>query len=119
MPTMLSKSRVLVGKQCPKRLWLEVRRPERRTVSADLQRRFKQGHRLHDIVHQLLPEGQLIGPEVPLADALKLTRRHTAQHPDRPLFEATFSKHRVLVRADMFQQIDGTLRHHEFLDTSG
>lgn len=107
MPTMLSKSRVLAGKQCPKRLWLEVRRPERRTVSADLERRFKQGHRLNHIVHQLLPEGHLIGPEVALDDALKLTRRHTAQHPDRPLFEATFNKHQVLVRADVYQQVDG------------
>ena len=110
MPTMLSKSRVLAGRQCPRRLWLEVNRPELRVTTPDVQRRFKQGHRLNDVVHRLMPDGVLIGPDVALGDALKITRGHLTRTPDRPLFEATFSKHRVLVRADVFQQQDGTWR---------
>ena len=103
MPTMLSKSRVLAARQCPKRLWLEVNRPDLRVVTADMQRRFDQGHQLNDIVHDLVPGGRLIEPDVPLGQALALTKRHLAQRPEQPLFEATFSKHRVLVRADIMQ----------------
>jgi hypothetical protein len=93
--------------QCPKRLWLEVNRPELREVSADLERRFRQGHRLNEVVHGLYPAGHLIEAEVPLGEALKLTRRHLARQSEQPLFEATFSSRRVLVRADVFQQVDG------------
>ena len=104
MPTMLSKSRVLAARQCPKRLWLEVNRPGLRVVSPDTQRRFDQGHRLNDVVHRLIPDGRLIAPEVTLGTALGITKRHLARSPDAPLFEATFSRHRVLVRADVFER---------------
>lgn len=110
MPRMLSKSRVLAVRQCPKRLWLEANRPELRIVTPDVQRRFDQGHRLNDAVHGLIPEGHLIGDEVPLGDALKLTKRHLSRSPEQPLFEATFSKNRVLVRADVFSRTDGAWR---------
>jgi len=110
MPNMLSKSRVLAVRQCPKRLWLEVNRPDLRIVTPDVQRRLNQGHRLNDVVHRLIPEGHLIDDGVPLADALKITRRHLATSPQKPLFEATFSKHRVLVRADVFEGTGGTWR---------
>jgi hypothetical protein len=110
MPTMLSKSRVLSGKQCPKRLWLEVNEAELRVSTPDAQRRFRQGNLLNDVVHRLQPDGVLIGPEVALADALQITRRHLANTPQRPLFEATFSSHQVLVRADAFQQAGRTWR---------
>ncbi len=106
MPTMLSKSRVLSAKQCPKRLWLEVKRPELRVTSNNTQRRFDQGNRLNDTVHALFAKGRLIGPEVALGDALALTRQHLSRSPDIPLFEATFSQHRVLVRADIFEHTD-------------
>ena len=104
MPSMLSKSRVLAARQCPKRLWLEVNRKDLRVITPDTQRRFDQGHRLNDLVHAVMPEGELIRPEISLGDALAFTKRHLARSPARPLFEASFSKHRVLVRADVFQQ---------------
>lgn len=103
MPSMLSKSRVLAARQCPKRLWLEVNRRDLRIVTAETQRRFDQGHRLNDLVHGLIPDGELIDPEVSLGDALAFTKRHLGRSSERPLFEATFSKRRVLVRADVFQ----------------
>jgi hypothetical protein len=106
MPVMLSKTRVLAARQCPKRLWLEVNRPDLRVITPDMQRRFDQGHRLNDIVHGLMPDGKLIAPDVSLGDALALTQRHLARSPEQPLFEATFSKRRVLVRADIMQRTD-------------
>ena len=107
---MLSKSHVLAAMQCPKRLWLEVNRPELRKVSADLEYRFRQGNRLNEVMRGLHPAGHLIGPGVPLDEALELTRQHLGRDPERPLFEATFSHRGALVRADLFRQVDGAWR---------
>jgi len=105
---MFSKSRVLAVRQCPKRLWLEANRPDLRVITPGTQRRFDQGHRLNDIVHSLMPDGEQIRPEVSLGNALAFTKRNLAHSPETPLFEATFSKHRVLVRADVFERtVDG------------
>jgi hypothetical protein len=103
MPAMLSKSRVLAARQCPKRLWLEVNHPDLRTVTADMKRRFGLGHHLNEVVHGLIPDGKLIEPGVTLDEALAYTKHHLERSPERPLFEATFSQHRVLVRADIMQ----------------
>ncbi len=100
---MLSKSRILSVRQCRRRLWLEANRPELRIVSADTRRRFDQGHQLNAVAHRLYPDGTLIDEHLTLPDALKSTAAHLARSPRRPLFEATFSKHRVLVRADIFR----------------
>lgn len=97
----LSKSRILSGLQCPKRLWLEVNRPELRVWSADTERRFASGHRLNEVVHSLFPDGILIGEGGDLSEALRTTGYLLRRHPDRPLFEATFSQRNVLVRADV------------------
>ena len=47
MAKMLSKSRVLAARQCPRRLWLEAYRPELRVYRADTRRRSAQGHALN------------------------------------------------------------------------
>jgi predicted RecB family nuclease len=103
---MLSKSRLLAARQCRRRLWLEVNRPELREYGAQALRRFAEGQRLNAIVHALYPDGVLIDDDVPLGAALKQTAAHLARRPQRPLFEATFSRHRVLVRADVLARRD-------------
>jgi predicted RecB family nuclease len=103
---MLSKSRILAVRQCRRRLWLEANRPELRVYSDNTRRRFAQGHRLNQLVHRLYPDGHLIDEDATLADALRMTAGHLARRPKQPLFEATFSKHRVLVRADVFRRVD-------------
>lgn len=40
----LSKSKIIAFRQCPKRLWLEVHKPELREDSADAQARFQAGY---------------------------------------------------------------------------
>jgi predicted RecB family nuclease len=107
---MLSKSRIVASRQCQRRLWLEVNRPQLRVYGPDTRRRFAQGHRLNEVVYGLYPNGRLIGDDVPLAEALRITASHLGRTPQRPLFEATFSKHRVLVRADIFHKVDDGFR---------
>jgi len=102
---MLSKSRIMAGRQCQRRLWLEVNRPELRVFASETRRRFAQGHRLNELVHRMLPDGLLIDDGLPLNSALKQTASALARDPERLLFEATFSSHRVLVRADIFAKV--------------
>jgi hypothetical protein len=107
---MLSKSRIVASRQCQRRLWLEVNRPQLRIYGPETRRRFAQGHQLNEVVHRLYPDGTLIDDTVALGDALKITATHLARMPRRPLFEATFSRHRTLVRADILQGIDDGYR---------
>ena len=106
MPRMLSKSQVLASRQCQRRLWLEVHRPELRDIDSAMLQRLRQGHRLEKVAHALHPDGVLIGRDIPLHKALQATADHLQRIPYTPLFEATFSAHQVLVRADMIRQTD-------------
>src|SRR4051812_4153691 len=55
----LSKSKLLAYRQCPKRLWLEVHRPELREDSAATQVRFQAGCQVGEIARRLYdPAGQ-------------------------------------------------------------
>lgn len=101
-PPRLSKSRLLDYLQCPKRLWLQVHRPEARTESAALQLAFANGHAVGEAARALVPGGVLIDPPGhDMAEALRVTRELLAQRIERPLFEATFERDGVLVRADI------------------
>ena len=54
MPTtrFLSKSKILSGWQCHKRLWLETHDPEQAETDASTERRFEIGHEVGDIARQ-------------------------------------------------------------------
>ncbi len=96
----LSKSRLQAFRQCPKRLWLTVHRPDWQDVSEETEQRFQIGFQVGDVARSLCPDGILIDtPDT--GEALALTRRALAEHPDRPLFEAAFQRDGVLVRADL------------------
>ena len=101
MVAHLSKSKILSGQQCLRRLWLEKNRPELVEISQATKRLFRMGNQLNAVVHTLFPGGYLIEHDLDLASALKETAFQLKAHPKRPLFEATFSKHNVLVRADV------------------
>jgi len=108
----LSKSRLQAFRQCSKRLWLHVHRPELREESAETERRFQIGFQVGDVARSLHPDGILIEGE-DLAEALALTRRALAEQPGRPLFEATFQRGGVLVRADLLLPETGGYRLRE------
>lgn len=108
----LSKSRLQAFRQCPKRLWLAVHRPDLQEVSEETERRFQIGFQVGDVARGLYPDGILI--DTPDAgEALALTQRALAEHPDRPLFEVTFQRDGVLVRADLLLPEAGGYRLRE------
>lgn len=88
----LSKSKIIAFRQCPKRLWLEIHRPDLRADSSSTQASFDIGHQVGEIARHIYdPEGQggLIdidseGFEAAFARTQKLVRG------SQPVFEAGF-----------------------------
>ena len=103
----LSKSRVMAGIQCHRRLWLETFRREAAKVDAGAEARFATGHEIGDLARELLGPGILIGHVKELDAALAETGRLMAARPDATLFEAAFRHAGVLVRADVLRPVDG------------
>lgn len=111
--TGLSKSRLIAWKQCPRRLWLEVNRPDLRQVDATAQARFDLGHRVGELARDLVTDGLLIGAEDDLAAALDTTAQALHLTPGLPLFEPAFQHDGVLVRIDLLLPEDEAgSRHH-------
>jgi len=70
----LSKSKIMSGIQCPKRLYLEVHQPELAEETPELLQIFSIGHQVGEIARQLCPGGKLIEHDKDLSSALKETR---------------------------------------------
>ena len=70
----LSKSKITMFEQCPKRLWLSVRRPDLAEQDDGAEVRFVTGHQVGAIACALLPDGVMVEAEPDLAVALATTR---------------------------------------------
>jgi Domain of unknown function(DUF2779) len=100
----LSKSKILAFRQCPKRLWLEVHKPELRVDSAATQAKFRTGHQVGEIARKLYdPEGRGVtinakrdGYTAAFAQSEELLAK-----ADRPVFEAGLRTEGALAFADV------------------
>lgn len=99
-PYRLSKSRILAGLQCPKRLFLSVHRPELLESSDTGAHAFSIGYEVHDAFRSLCADAVLVGHDDDLSAALAETHEHLSQGSSRPILEATLSHGGVLVRID-------------------
>ena len=107
----LSKSKLIAYRQCPKRGWLEVHRPELREDSDATQASFAVGNTVGDIAHQLydqdgtgvLLDAQRDGFDVTFKRSLELLAS------DQPIFEAGYSANGALAFADVMMPdiVDG------------
>ena len=99
----LSKSRIMSGRQCPKRAYLET---YRRDLVAELDNEavFKAGLELSELARTLHPGGILIQQDNDLKVAITETVEHLTEAGNKTLFEATFSHDGVLIRADILQK---------------
>jgi hypothetical protein len=105
--TGLSKSRLMSFLQCPKRLWLERHQPDLVQFSAATEAAFATGHEIGDIARQLYdPDGTgtLISGAGGMAAALRDTAAALASPAATPLFEATFERDGLLIRADVLDR---------------
>jgi hypothetical protein len=99
----LSKSKIMAFRQCARRVWLEVHRPDLKEDSASTMASYETGHTVGDIARRLYDRGgngELIDidalgfPAVFDATAEALTRR-------TPIFEAAFTTGDALTLADV------------------
>lgn len=104
----LSKSKITMFEQCPKRLWLSVHRPELAEQDEGADARFATGHEVGAIACALLPNGVMVEAEPDLAAALVTTQALLDGGQDRPIFEATLQHDGVLVRIDVLEP-DGSV----------
>jgi len=77
-----------------------VHRPELIETTAETERSFQVGYEIGDVARQLNPGGILVAAD-DLQVALRDTQLLLLSSPDAPLFEATFERDGVLVRADL------------------
>jgi len=103
----LSKSKLMSFRQCPKRVWLEKHRPELAAEIPGQEAAFATGHEVGDLARRLYDgggDGILIGYDEGLKAALERTIEVLAQRSAAPVFEATFQRNGLLVRADVLER---------------
>lgn len=99
----LSKSKIVAGLQCERRLWLETYRRDAVEVSAGAQAVFDAGNEVGEIARRLFGPGVLVGHVSKPDTAVDETATLLATRPRQTLFEAAFRYSGVLVRADVLQ----------------
>ncbi|MGH9326943.1 MAG: DUF2779 domain-containing protein [Terriglobia bacterium] len=107
MMVNLSKSRIMAGLQCPKRLYLQVYNPD---LAGELDQGSRltldQGREVGRLAQKMFPGGLLIetGDDLNLGKALELTREAVSMPHVPAVFEATFQLDGILVRADILER---------------
>lgn len=99
----LSKSKLIAYRQCPKRLWLEIHRPDLRADSAATQASFAVGNVVGDIARKVYDpeeEGVLLDAQ---RDGFDTVFKRSAEllDSDQPIFEAGFAIDGALAFADV------------------
>lgn len=104
MKTYISKSKILSGRQCPKRLFLEVHQPQLAAPTETTARVLSRGLEVHEVARRQFPDGILISHDDHLSLALQETKQALLKNPRPPIFEATFQHDGVLIRSDVLLQ---------------
>lgn len=100
----LSKTRLMAGRQCRRRLRLEVHRPDLLEHDAAVEQVFAFGHRVNEVARALEAGGTLIGHGDDPGRALAETRAALSERGDRTLFEPAFVHEGIFVRADVLRR---------------
>lgn len=98
----LTKSKLTLFEQCPKRLWLSVHRPDLIEIDEATQARFDTGHAVGDLACDLVEGGVMVTMDDGIEGALRQTLE-LVEAGDRPIFEGTFQHEGVLVRVDIMR----------------
>lgn len=100
---IFSKSKLIALRQCSKRLWLEIHRPELRADSEQSEMRFQIGHQVGEIARRIYdPEG--LGTLIDInAEGFSQAFARSANllKQPKPIFEAGFSAGGALAFADV------------------
>ena len=102
----LSKSRLISHLQCPKRLWLQVFKPEVAEAGDGARRRMASGIQAGEVARDMFPGGHLVD-EPDIAAALYTTRALLDAEIRIPIYEAALDCDGVLVFTDILVPEDG------------
>ncbi len=100
----LSKSKIMAFRQCPKRLWLEIHRPDLREDSQTSEALFQIGYEVGDMARQIYDprgEGTLIDIQKEGWDSAFERTEHHLITSRAPIFEAAFRIPGGLALADV------------------
>ena len=100
---VLSKSKLLAYRQCPKRLWLEIHRPTLRHDSATTTASFSIGNQVGEIARQMYDptkQGQMVDVQGE-GIAAALAHSTVLLNSSQPIFEAGFRAAGALAFADV------------------
>ena len=101
---LLTKSKYLVGLQCPRYLWVMLNEPDRiPKPDTSTQHRFDEGHLVGEWAKKLFPDGIDIS-----ADDFKDNLRQTEEllKERKPLFEAGFMVDNIFSRVDVLMPVN-------------
>lgn len=112
----LSKSQILLHRQCPKRLWLSVYRPEYASVDDSAQGRLAKGIHVGKVAQGLYPNGVLVD-SADQRQAL-MTTREILNQGTYPIFEGAIQYDEVLIRADFLLPEENGFRMVEVKSTT-
>ncbi len=103
MPKLLSKSKLIAWRQCPRRLWLEVHNPELRADSAGAEARMEAGNELGRLAQRIYdPDGTgetIDAQKIGFGPALERSKAVLAEA--KPVFEAGYAAGGGLAFADV------------------
>ena len=114
----LSKSKITMWRQCPKRLWLYQYKPELQEVSQTTTTKMEIGHQVGEIAQSLFAGGFLVDDDN-LTSAISTTKSLLAKGDNTPIFEATLEHDGLLVRADLLVPSDSGYRLVEVKSSGG
>lgn len=102
-PFRLSKSKVISGRQCLKRLWLQI---HNRDVAGDTGNELvlAMGHDVGAAAQSVYPGGSLLGSHDDIRGSLAKTQDWLATKGPAVAFEATFQADDVLIMADVIEK---------------
>jgi hypothetical protein len=102
----LSKSKYLVGLQCPKLLWTHYNaREQLPPPDAQTQAVFSQGHEVGRLAQGMYPGGIAVGEELSIEAVIEQSQDLVKKR--QPLFEAGFSRDRAYARLDVLNPVRG------------
>ena len=109
---MITKSKILLNLQCPKRMWLSLYKPEIAIDEQHIEAKKHEGDEVGIMARSLYPEGFLIA-DTKNQLAIQKTKKALAKSVQRPLFEAAFLHDHVFVRSDLLIPEYGSYRLEE------
>ena len=118
MTRYITKSKVLSGLKCPKKLWLQTNNPELAIHSATSELNISKGIEIGNLVRRNYPDGILIEhvdrPDLAIAETKTLM-----QFIDAPIFEAAYLFEDSFIRADIMAPTEAGWRMIEVKSSGG